>query len=39
VFQKLVQDPLATMILNGTVKPGSKVRVECQNNDIVLKTG
>jgi ATP-dependent Clp protease ATP-binding subunit ClpB len=35
-IQRLIQDPLALMILDGSVVPGSHVRVHLEDGEIVL---
>ncbi len=37
-IQRLIQDPLALRLLDGTIRPGSTVRVTLEGDEIVLQT-
>ena len=36
-LQKCLQNPLATMILNGSVRDGESVKVDTRDGDLVIK--
>ena len=36
-LQKCLQNPLATMILNGSVRDGDSVKVDTRDGDLVIK--
>jgi len=37
-IQRLVQDPLATMVLAGEVMPGTRIQLDVDNGQLVLRT-
>ena len=37
-IQRLVQDPLANMVLAGEVSPGTRITLDVEDGDLVLRT-